>query len=192
MYEVNGRKRCKGNGRHGQGIFPFLPYIFQDIWEIGSDPDVIIDIISKYFDNYIDLKVLDLGCGKGAVSIKIAQELNCNCHGIDAVPQFIDEAGRKAREYEVSHLCKFEVGDMIEAVNTLTTYNIIILGAIGPVFGDYNLTLNILSKHLNKHGLIIIDDSYIENNSEYSHPQMQKQETSHQQIVSSGMQLVLR
>lgn len=102
----------------------------------------------------------------------------------------LTEASRKAREYEISHLCKFEVGDMREAVNTLPTYDIIILGAIGPVFGDYNSTLNILSKHLNKHGLIIIDDSYIENNSEYSHPQMQKQETIHQQIESSGMQLI--
>lgn len=28
-------------------LFPFLPYIFQDIWEIGADPDAIIKLIKK-------------------------------------------------------------------------------------------------------------------------------------------------
>jgi ubiquinone/menaquinone biosynthesis C-methylase UbiE len=42
--------------------------LLQDIWEIGADPDAIIKLISKYFKNITDLKVIDLGCGKGAVS----------------------------------------------------------------------------------------------------------------------------
>lgn len=171
-------------------LFPFLPYIFQDIWEIGADPNVIISLIRKELDNFPNPKVLDLGCGKGAVSIKIAQQLNCMCHGLDAVPQFIDEANKKAREYKVNHLCKFEVADIREAVNTLPAYDIIILGAIGTVFGDYNSTLTVLSKHLNKNGLIIMDDSYIEDNSKFVHPLIQKLETIHQQIEASGMQLV--
>ena len=64
-------------------LFPFLPYIFQDIWEIGADPNVIISLIRKELDNFPNPKVLDLGCGKGAVSIKIAQQLNCMCLGLD-------------------------------------------------------------------------------------------------------------
>ena len=39
----------------------FLPYIFQDIWEIGVDPNVIISVIRKEHDNFLDLKILDLG-----------------------------------------------------------------------------------------------------------------------------------
>ena len=48
-------------------LFPFLPYIMQDLWEIGSDPETIIRLIRKHADKPAGMKVLDLGCGKGAV-----------------------------------------------------------------------------------------------------------------------------
>ncbi len=93
-------------------LFPFLPYILQDTWEIGADPETIIKLIHKHLNNFSNLNVLDLGCGKGAVSIQLANKLKCRCHGIDAIPEFIDEARKKAIEYHVNHLCKFEVGDI--------------------------------------------------------------------------------
>src|SRR4030042_5201175 len=89
-------------------LFPYLPYILQDLWEIGADPDAIIELISKHFKHYTDLKVLDLGCGKGAVSVKVSKALGCNCYGIDAIPEFIVFAQQKALEFKVEHLCTFE------------------------------------------------------------------------------------
>jgi ubiquinone/menaquinone biosynthesis C-methylase UbiE len=76
-------------------LYPYLPYIFQDIWEIGADPDVIIKLIKKHSTNCTNLEVLDLCCGKGAVSIKISKSLGCKCYGIDAVPEFISFAQKK-------------------------------------------------------------------------------------------------
>jgi SAM-dependent methyltransferase len=76
-------------------LFPFIPYILQDSWEIGADPEVIIRLIVKHKENIANLKVLDLGCGKGAVTVKIAHKLNCLCYGIDALADFIDYAKRK-------------------------------------------------------------------------------------------------
>ena len=118
-------------------IFPYMPYILQDLWEMGSDPDTIITLINNNFDNHVNLKVLDLGCGKGAVSIKIADKFKCNCHGIDAVEDFIHFARQKAVEYKVDRLCSFEAGDIRESIDELSVYDVIILGSIGPVFGDY-------------------------------------------------------
>ena len=77
-------------------LYPYLSYILQDRWEIGSEPQTIIHIIEKHFKNYADLKILDLGCGKGAVSIR-------------------------------------------EDIKNLSGYDAIILGSIGPVFGDFFL-----------------------------------------------------
>ncbi len=171
-------------------LFPFLPYILQDIWEIGSDPEAIIKLIGKHFNRYDNLEVLDLGCGKGAVSIKVAHQFSCKCYGIDAIPEFISYAQGKAIEYDVEHFCKFEIGDIREKIKDLKTYDIIILGAIGPVFGNYYSTLSTLSKHLNNSGIIIIDDGYIEDNSDYTHPLMlNKQELLHQ-INEAGMNLI--
>jgi cyclopropane fatty-acyl-phospholipid synthase-like methyltransferase len=171
-------------------LFPYIPYILQDLWEIGADPDAIIKLINKHFTNCTDLKVLDLGCGKGAVSIKVSKALGCNCYGIDAIPEFIVFAQQKALEFKVDHLCTFETGDIREKAKELSGYDIIILGAIGPVFGDYYTTLTILSKCINKNGILIIDDGYIENNSDYSHPLIQKQNSILQQIDWAGMQLI--
>lgn len=171
-------------------LLPFLPYILQDIWEIGSDSNVFVELIRKHMMNYSNLKILDLGCGKGAVSIKLAKEFNCLCLGIDAVKEFIKDADNKAKEYSVSHLCRFEVGDIRLKVKELHEFDIIILGSIGPVFGDYYTTLNILTKCLNKNGIIIIDDGFIENNSNYFHSLIQKQDVVLQQIMNSGMQIM--
>ncbi len=171
-------------------LFPFLSYILQDLWEIGSSPEIITGLIKKHSKEFEKLKALDLGCGKGAVSIRIAHELKCKCHGIDAIKEFIDEADKKAREFGVDYLCKFEVGDIRIKVNELSDFDIIILGSIGPVFGDHFSTLSALSKCLNKDGIIILDDGYIEDDSIYTHPAVRKKERVLQGIKDAGMELI--
>lgn len=171
-------------------LFPFMPYIMQDLWEMGSDPETIIKLINKSFVKHGNLKVLDLGCGKGAVSIKIADRFKCRCHGIDAVEDFILFAKQKAVEYKVDGLCSFEAGDIRESLAKLSAYDVIILGSIGPVFGDYQKTLAALRKHLVSGGIIIIDDAYIEDESEFSHPFVLKHKELLKQINSCGMRLV--
>ena len=81
------------------------------------------------------------------------------------------------------------VGDIRLKVKTFSEFDIIILGAIGPVFGDYYTTLTTLSGCLNDTGVFIIDDGYIDNNSNYTNPSIQKRETIIRQIHSAGMQI---
>ncbi|MDO8952343.1 MAG: class I SAM-dependent methyltransferase [Draconibacterium sp.] len=171
-------------------LFPFLPYILQDIWEIGADPEAIIKLIRKYFNNIAELKVLDLGCGKGAVSVKVSHKLGCTCYGIDAIPEFVEFAQQKATEYKVNHLCIFEIGDIREKVKDLSGFDVVILGAIGSVFGDYYSTLSTLAKCINENGIFIIDDAYINDNSDFSHSLMFKKSDILHQIEMAGMQLV--
>ncbi|MBE0663073.1 MAG: class I SAM-dependent methyltransferase [Bacteroidales bacterium] len=171
-------------------LYPFLPYILQDIWEIGTDPDVVIALIAKYFSNYNDLEILDLGCGKGAVSVKLAQRFHCSCRGIDAMSDFIQTAKEKAKEFGYESYCTFEVGDIRKSLTHLPEFDVIILGAIGPVLGDYKETLTTLSKHLKAGGVFIIDDAYIENSSDFTSPHMLKYDELIMQIESAGICLV--
>lgn len=171
-------------------LFPYLPYILQDLWEIGSDPDTIIRLVRNHFEEYVDLKVLDLGCGKGAVSVKLSQRLGCTCYGIDAIPEFVEFARQKATELNTNHLCAFETGDIRAKVNDLSGYDVVILGAIGPVFGDYFSTLSTLSKCITENGIFIIDDGYIDDDSDFTHPLMFKISNILQQIEKAGMELV--
>jgi len=171
-------------------IISYLPYILQDSWELGSDPATIVQLIQKHRPNLRELKVLDLGCGKGAVSVRIAQKLGATCLGIDAIPEFIEEATRRSHEFQVARCCSFEAGDIRERVKTLAGFDVIILGSIGPVFGDYHMTLMSLKNCLADHGLIIIDDGYIRDDSDFSHPQLQKRSEICHQIESARMQLL--
>ena len=171
-------------------LFPYLPYILQDLWELGTPPEVVLNLVKEHTTNQSNLKVLDLGCGKGAVSINLAKELNCQCHGVDAVKEFIDEAKNKAKEFNVEEYCSFEHDDIRVRILDLRGYDIIVLGAIGPVLGDYFSTLTKVSKCTKEAGLIIIDDGYIDDESEYSHPLVEKRSEILKQISDAGMKLV--
>jgi len=171
-------------------IFPYLPYILQDFWEIGSSPTEMIFLIEKYKTDYTKLQVLDLGCGKGAVSIKIAEKLKCQCRGIDGIREFIEEAKKKALEYKVDKFCIFEQADIRESIKNLPRFDVIILGAIGQVFGDYYETLTQIKPCLNKNGIILIDDSYIEDSSTFTHPALFKKKELLNQISRAGMELI--
>jgi len=171
-------------------LFPYLPYILQDLWELGTSSEAVLNLVKKHTTNQSNLKILDLGCGKGAVSINLARELNCQCHGVDAVKEFIDEAKNKAKEFNVEKYCSFERDDIRVRFRNLKGYDIIVLGAIGPVLGDYFSTLTKVSNCIKEAGLVIIDDGYIDDESEYSHPLVEKRSEILKQISDADMKLV--
>lgn len=171
-------------------IVPFLPYILQDTWEIGTDPVIVAGLLRRRRKDSPQLRVLDLGCGKGAVSVKLAGEFGCRCLGIDALGEFVAEAERKAREFGVERLCRFEQGDMRRRIHELDRFDVIVLGAVGPVFGDYRATLGILASHLAAGGLIVIDDGWIEDDSPHVHPPVLKRGEMLRQINEAGMRIV--
>ena len=171
-------------------IIPFLPYIFQDFWELGTPPELVINLIQKNCKNYSNLKVLDFGCGKGAVSVKLAATLKCNCFGIDAIPEFIEAAKEKAQEYGVETLCRFEVGDVRKKIEELGKFDAIILGATGPIYHDYYTALTTLSKHLTDEGVIIIEEAFIDDTSTFQHPPILPHKELLQQFEQAGMKLI--
>lgn len=171
-------------------IIGFLPYILQDFWELGTPPEIVIDFVRKHCEDYSTMNVLDLGCGKGAVSVKLAKALKCNCYGIDGIPEFIKTSKEKAIEYGVEALCHFEVGDIRESIEVSGQFDVIILGAIGQVFGDYYATLTMLSRHLTKEGIIIINDAYIDDSSTFQRSDVLPYREVLKQIGQTGMELI--
>ena len=171
-------------------IFPFLPYILQDFWEIGTSSEIIIQLIEKHIKAPSQLHILDLGCGKGAVSIKLAEKLGCKCLGIDAIKEFIVDARTKAKEYKVDALCTFKTGDIREDIKTLEQYDVIILGAIGQVFGNYYETLTRMQPHLKENGCIIVDDGYLDDITDFEYPKSIKKKDLTEQIATAKMKIL--
>lgn len=71
-------------------LIPYLPYILQDLWEMGASPDNIYHLISKHVEVSEKTRVLDPACGKGAVSVHPAKAAGLKVKGIDIIPGFID------------------------------------------------------------------------------------------------------
>ena len=141
-------------------LIPYLPYLLKDLWELGSSPKDIINMIQKHIKVPKKARVLDLACGKGAVGIQAAKALGCMVKGIDIIPEFVDYADKKAREYGVEKLCDFKVGDINEAVTIEKDFDIVILGAVGDVLGKPVETIQKLKRTVKNGGHIFIDDAY--------------------------------
>jgi SAM-dependent methyltransferase len=170
-------------------LLPYLPYLLQDLWEIGADPNTMLSLIKQYI-RLDKLNILDLGCGKGAVSIKIAQEINCTILGIDALLEFIESARDYAKKYNVGNICKFEVGDIRVRIKELSNFDIIILGAIGPVLGDLETTLTTLAKSLISEGYVLLDDGYIDDNSKTKYDRCLRRTEFYKQIKEAGFEII--
>jgi SAM-dependent methyltransferase len=145
------------------GLLEYIPYLLQDLWELGSNPEDIEKLIRRNIKNYKGFKVLDLACGKGAVSVKLSKNLGIFVKGIDIIKEFTEYAKQKSVEYGTSDLCEFVVGDINKAVDIETDYDIVIFGAVGNVLGNPEKTLSKLKQTIKNNGFIIIDEAYLLN-----------------------------
>lgn len=143
-------------------LIPYLPYLLQDIWELGSNPRDMVRMVKEHIALSSRTRALDLGCGKGAVSVSLCRELGIRSKGIDLLPEFIEEAKSKAEEHGVSGLCEFTVQDINESVKHEKGYDIVILGAVGDVLGEPAKTLEKLKGVVHRNGFILIDEGYLD------------------------------
>ncbi|MBE0572161.1 MAG: methyltransferase domain-containing protein [Ignavibacteriaceae bacterium] len=150
-------------------LIPFILYLLQDLFELGSSPETIIEILDSLHLNK-KAKVLDLACGKGAVSIQIAQRLGFSCKGIDLFKPFFEIAREKALEAGVNHLCQFEVMDINNAVEKERDYDVVILASAESLLGEVNEAIGFLRKCIRKGGYIIYDGAYLNENSIITNP----------------------
>ena len=175
---------------HDENLLPHIPFLLQDLWEIGSSPEIINQLLIKNNCIKKQSKVLDLGCGKGAISVNIAKQFGCYVLGIDAMPEFIEEASFWADKYHQSHLCTYEVDDIRGCIKDLNNFDIIILGSIGPIFGNIETTLKSVASALVNNGYVILDDGYIPDNSDFENENYLKKNEVLKQIKNAGFQII--
>jgi len=142
------------------GLFPYLPYIYQDLCSLGTPVEAVVELVARHLPDIKAISVLDLGCGKGAVALELARNYHCHIHGVDAIAGFIEEAKTSANLLHLENHCKFECFDIRTKLNTLQKYQMIILGAIGNVLGDHQLTFSRIASHLEQNGYVVLDDVY--------------------------------
>jgi ubiquinone/menaquinone biosynthesis C-methylase UbiE len=144
-----------------KNLLPYMPYLLQDLWALGSSVNQIIDLIGTLPLSSDSAEVLDLGCGKGAVSIRVASKFRFDVVGVDAMPEFLKDAERKSSEYQVSNLCSFIERDILTYVTNDHNFDIVILASLGGIFGSNKKTIANLRTQVRPGGYMIIDDGYL-------------------------------
>ena len=143
-------------------IIPFLPYLLQDFCELGSSPDDMVGLLSEHVAASERNTALDLGCGKGVIAVALARRLGMRVKGIDAIPEFVEEAREAAAREGVAHLCAFEVGDITVEAPLESEYDCAVYGAVGPALGAPMDMLATMRKTLRTGGYLLLDDAYAE------------------------------
>ncbi len=142
-------------------FLPYLPELLIDLWELGSSVEQIVEMVGQ-LNRYSDkTNILDLGCGKGAVSITLAQKFGFQVTGIDASKPFLKIAIQKAKEFQVTHLCNFEFGDIREYTEKERDFDLVIYASMGNVLGNYKEIIGKLRKMVHPGGYVLIDDGFL-------------------------------
>jgi SAM-dependent methyltransferase len=143
-----------------QRLLPWLPYLLQDLWALGSAIDQIIALVGS-LGLPPNTRVLDLGCGKGAVAVMLASKFKLQVVGIDLMTAFLTDADRKASEYRVSDLCDFRYLDILEFVSEEHDFDLVVLASVGGIFGSVENTVGRLRTQVRPSRHMLIDDSYL-------------------------------
>lgn len=141
-------------------LYPYLPELLLDLDDLGAVPALIEQLLSDHGNPAGPARVLDLGCGKGSVSLHLLQRHPWTALGLDGMPAFVERARARANALGLTESCRFEVADIREWAGE-GRFEIIVLGAIGPVLGDAETTLRRLDPWLAPEGRVVMDAVYL-------------------------------
>lgn len=141
-------------------VVPFLPELMADRDGIGVSPNIIVRLLQSLELTPEFTRVLDLGCGKGVVACAVAEALRFSVVSVDALPEFVVAARRLAAERQLSNLCSFRCEDIRCTVDSEVDYDVVMLLAVGPIWGDMEKTMAAIRRCARPGGYLIIADGF--------------------------------
>lgn len=155
MTEVNRLEFGKSLSADDEAIFPHLPYLLQDLWELGSIAEYPLALI-KHLAKPAP-RILDLGCGKGSTLIQWAQVCPGEGLGVDLEPAFIAEADRRVRELGLSDRLAFRVEDLTVTLEREGGFDLVIYGIDSDILGPVDQALKRLRRVIVPGGLVLLE-----------------------------------
>ncbi|HYE77895.1 MAG TPA: class I SAM-dependent methyltransferase [bacterium] len=105
-------------------------------------------------------EVVDIGCGKGELLLRLAQRYRVHGEGIDRNPAFIAEASQRTAARKLTGRLTWIQGDAAQIAFPHGTYDLVCcLGATGA-FGGYRRTLECIRDYLAPDGRALIGEGF--------------------------------
>lgn len=137
-----------------------IPYVLQDLWELGSIPEYVHKLIDKNVSKKDIKTIIDFGCGKGAVLIYLASKFDFNGLGIDIVPEFIKSAIQYSIENSVDNRIDFKTDDILKRISRNEKYDIMIYGYDSEILGDVYNSISQLQNSISDSGYLILEIAF--------------------------------
>jgi len=150
-------------------LLPYLPELLADLEELGSDAEAITSVLDDLNLTKANT-VVDLGCGKGAVAVKVAEDLNLRVFGIDLFKPFIESCKELAESRGVSKLCHFIHGDILKLAGKIELCDVAIFAALGDVLGPLDQTVSVIRQYAKPGGYMVISDGFIKDGGSSDFP----------------------
>lgn len=144
-------------------LLPYLSELLADLWELGTSSGHVITALQTA-GVASGATALDLGCGKGAVAVALAERLALRVEGVEGFPPFLEAARGLAEERGVSSSCVFRRGDIRQILRCGgdgERFDVALLLSLGPVSGDHQKTVGELRNLVHPGGLVVIDDGFL-------------------------------
>lgn len=141
-------------------LLPLLPELFADIEDLGVDAADALALLEGQ-ELGPESRVLDLGCGKGAVALALAEHRGCTVHGIDGMGAFIAHAEDRARSLGLAEQTVFAEADLLVSMRESRDYDAVLLLGLCGILGGPRDTLAALRQVVRPGGLIVFDEAYL-------------------------------
>ena len=138
-----------------------------------------------------DKTVLDIPCGGGGVSVRLAKEYGVGIDGYDLLQGFIVKANEYATQQKVNHLCRFSVGDIRNVIKKGKEYDSLLWIAPPHIWDDYRRTVEELRKCVKNNGYIAIADAYLyKNELKNAQPDYETLDETLQAVTAHGDRII--
>jgi precorrin-6B methylase 2 len=162
-------------------LLPLVPELLTDLNELGGDASLIVEVLGDLALPQ-STRVVDLGCGKGALAIKIAKELGFRVHGIELFEPFVKICQECATSAGIADRCTFEHASIPRVADSIAPYDIAIFAALGDVLGPLDETIGIIRRFVRPGGYLVVNDDFLRDGGSTAFPRFEKYR-SHEETV---------
>ncbi len=143
-------------------LLPLLPDLVADFTALGGWPQEVVELLRDRADLPVPADVVDLGCGKGAAAIAIAEQLGHRVLAADLFEPFLAEARQAAAAAGVDHLVSFRRGDLREITRESECFDVAVFQAVDVgLFGDFADCVGALRGCVRPGGYLAISDGFL-------------------------------